>query len=528
MPALTGDTPIVASGTVTLTMIVNLKRFIHRSALVNGEGIDSFEQYRGTQEFADYLEALPTRMRAPFYRDVEEDARLDAAHNMRIFRGYVVHRYFFPTYRLDEDAFMDHIGDMETDRVLIDTFPLWDYQISLTRNGFAVVRMIRHFEDVPLSTIATEIQKVERARDADLEYAESRSSWRIAMDVTASLLRAMGHSMTFPGKDGTPVTLEFDPEQRKGRLPLHDRYTTIHLANVHRGGERITPDDFIDQYGSFALGMMRLATVLRGGAAHDMRRRRQVLPGDLFNLSPWHSDVCLVTNDAMLVYSAREDTGVIQQEYDGYSRAAFWQGVARGVEWLVNLKTEWQLIERRTTEMLSTISTLTASVNDGLLDEADKQRLQNLAQGVSQAFNILPELRYALVPASVTHATDVVQVYRHVLSQLGVYRVAEHVNANMDELSDFLTYYSSTQLQFESREQEETENRTGLTISIMLILLSLVSVPSLIKDASEIDWALVIAEPTWQLATVIILALLPIILLSITTMFALRNLRRRK
>jgi len=32
MPALTGDRPITASGTVTLTMIVNLKRFVQRGA----------------------------------------------------------------------------------------------------------------------------------------------------------------------------------------------------------------------------------------------------------------------------------------------------------------------------------------------------------------------------------------------------------------------------------------------------------------------------------------------------------------
>ncbi len=31
MPALTGDKPVMASGTVTLTMIVNLKRFVKRS-----------------------------------------------------------------------------------------------------------------------------------------------------------------------------------------------------------------------------------------------------------------------------------------------------------------------------------------------------------------------------------------------------------------------------------------------------------------------------------------------------------------
>ena len=138
--------------------------------------------------------------------------------------------------------------------------------------------------------------------------------------------------------------------------------------------------------------------------------------------------------------------------------------------------------------MLSSIAGLTARVNDGLLDADDKDRLRELAQGVSRAFNILPEVRYALVPSSVSHATDVVRVYSHVLGQLGVYRVAEHVNANMEELSSFLTYYSSTQLQYETREQEDSESRTGTRITIMLILLSLVSVPSLVKDASEIDW----------------------------------------
>jgi hypothetical protein len=178
--------------------------------------------------------------------------------------------------------------------------------------------------------------------------------------------------------------------------------------------------------------------------------------------------------------------------------------------------------------MLSTVSGLTARVNDGLLDEEDREQLRILSQSVSQAFNMLPEVRYALVPASVSHATDVVLVYAHLLDQLGVYRIADHVNANVEELNSFLTYYSSTQLQFETREQEETENRTGLTISIMLILLSLVSVPSLIKDASEINWTLVQQEPTWQLISVIGLAMLPFVLLFTTIWYVFRNLHRHR
>lgn len=522
MPALTGDTPIIASGTVTLTMIVNLKRFVKRGQVHDGAGIDTFEQVRGTPALAEYLTALPDRMRSPFVRDVREDALLEAAHQLRIFRGYVIDQYFFPTYRLDEEAFLQRPGRLENDDVLVDTFPLWDYQVSLSRNGFVNVRMIRHFEDVPLSFIASEVQQVERARDADVDYAESRSSWRIAMDVTAALVQALGGEMVVPGHNGTPSRIALDPDQRRGRLPLHDRYTTIQLAHVQRGGRQLAPDEFLHDYGSFALGMMRLATALRGGAAHDMRQRRVVAPEDLYNLSPWQSDLCVITNDAMLVYSAADEPG---GETDGYSRADFWRGVARGVEWLVNLKTEWQLIERQSTEMLSSISGLTARVNDGLLDADDKARLRELAQGVSRAFNILPEVRYALVPSSVSHATDVVRVYSHVLAQLGVYRVAEHVNANMEELSSFLTYYSSTQLQYETREQQDSESRTGTRITIMLILLSLVSVPSLVKDASEIDWNVVLAEPPLQLAAVVILALLPITILVLTSYLATRGER---
>ncbi len=526
MPALTGERPIRASGTVTLTMIVNLKRFVRRGAAPGDESaLERFEQVRGTERFAAYLRVLPERMRPPFVRDTEEDALIDAAHQMRIFRGYVVSQYFFPTYRLDEDAFLRLPDRLEGDTVLIETFPQWDYQVTLTRNGFAVVRMIRQFTDTPLSVIAAEIQRVERARGGELEYAESRSSWRIAMDVTAALVQAMGGCMTLTGEHGEPIHLPLDPEQRRGRLPLHDRYTTIQLDHVHRGGETIPPEVFATEYSSFALGMTRLATVLHGGAAQDMRQRRAVTPADLFNLSPWVGDLCLVTNDSLLIYSPPPTDPAADP--DGYTRPQFWRGVARGVEWLVNLKTEWQLIERQSTELLSTISNLTTRVNDGLLDDEDKRRLRALAQGVSRAFNILPEVRYALVPSTISHAPDAVLIYGHVLEQLGVNHVAEHVDTNMAELSSFLTYYSSTQLQFESRQQEEAENRTGLTISIMLILLSLVSVPSLVKDASEIHWEALAALPPLQQVALVGLAALPILLLVITALYVVRRLRRR-
>ncbi len=522
MPALTGDRPLIASGTVTLTMIVNLKRFVARHDGPPGGDPDAFEQVRGTPALATYLNALPARLRGPFVRDAAEDALLEAAHRLRIFRGYVIEQYFFPSYRLDEEAFHACPNCLAGDTVLLETFADWDYQISLTRNGFAIVRMLRRFEAAPLSTIATALQNAESVRNGGEDYRESRSSWRIAMDVTAVFLEALGGELALAGSPAIP----FDPERRRGRLPLHDRYTTIQLTHVERDGRPIGPDEFAAEYGSFALGMMRLATVLHGGAAADMRRRRIVSGEDLLNLSPWTDDLCLISNDALLVYS-QEPPEAAAGQADGYTRPQFWQGVARGVEWLVNLKTEWQLIERQSTELLATISNLTARVNDGLLDADDQARLRALAQGVSRAFNILPEARYGLVPSSLTHATDVVRVYAHVLQQLGVARVAEHVNANMQELSAFLSYYSSTQLQFESRQQDEAENRTGLTISIMLILLSLVSVPSLLKDASELNWATVLAEPAWQLAAVIVLALLPLILLAVTALYVLRRSRRR-
>ncbi len=527
MPALTGDTPIIASGSVTLTMVVNLKRFVKRQNERDHLALDLFEQVRGTPQLARYLEALPERIGAPFVRDTDEDALLQAAHAMRVFRGYVIEQYFFPTYRLDEAAFLQMPGLLSNGEVLVETFPEWDYQVSLTRNGFAAVRMIRHFTDAPLSYIATEIQKAEQTRSGDSDYEESRSSWRIAMDVTAALVTALGGELRVRSREGAMLHIPLDPEQRRGRLPLHDRYTTIQLTHVQREGKSLSPDLLLEEHGSFALGLMRLATVLRGGAARDMRRRRMVTDADLFNLSPWVCDFCLVTNDAMLVYTTPPDELEQAPDAEGYTRADFWRSVARGVEWLVNLKTEWQLIERQSTEMLSSISNLTARVNDGLLDDEDKHRLRELAQGVSRAFNILPEVRYALVPSSVSHATDVVRIYSHVLEQLGVHRVAEHVNANMDELSSFLTYYSSTQLQYETRMQEDSAARTGLTITIMLTLLSLVSLPSLFKDASEIDWAAVLAEPPWQLALVVILALLPIGLLVVTSVLALRSQRMR-
>lgn len=521
MPALTGDRPVMASGTVTLTMIVNLKRFVKRHNGPDDRWLDDFEQLRGGTALAKYLRDLPGQMHPPFVLDEAEDTLLEAAHQLRVFRGYVRSQYLFPTYRLDETAFLDVPNCLHGDSVLVDSFPDWDYQISLTRNGFAIVRMLRIFTDQPLSTIATEIQAAERSHSGTDVYQESRSSWRIAMDVTAVFLEVLGGALQVPDGSGGTITIPLDTEQRKGRLPLHDRFTTIQLSHVYRDGQTIQPDVFVAEYGSFALGMTRLATVLHGGAAVDMRRRRVVTGDDLFNLSPWQHDLCLITNDAMLVYSQEP-----HESPDGYTLPLFWEGVARVVEWLVNLKTEWQLLERQSTELLATISNLTARVNDGLLDVEDEERLRALAAGVSRAFNVLPEARYGLVPSSLSHATDVVRVYSHVLQQLGVYRVAEHVNHNMAELSSFLTYYSSTQLQFESQERAETESRTGLSISIMLILLSLVSVPSLIKDASEINWATVLAEPPWQLASVVVLALLPIILLVVTALFTLRRLRR--
>jgi len=524
--ALSTNTPLIASGSVTLSMIVNLKRFTRRDGLHEGPDGRQFERVRGTEAFTAYLRSLAWQAQPPFLLDETERDLLDAAHKMRIFRGYVLEHFFFPTFRLDETAYLEHPRRLDGEQVLIESFPQWDYQLSLTRNGFAIVRMTRCFKDMALPDIAAEIQKVERAQETD-DYTESRSNWRIAMDVTAVFLQCIGGKLEFTDEEHHPVRVNFDVRMRKGRLPLHDRFTTIHLDHIHCAGRTVSPDELLTEYAPYTLGLMRLATVLRGGATRDMSRRRVVREADLHNLSPWVSDLCLATNEALLIYSQPPSDPESIRALPGYSRREYWHGVTRGAELLVALKTELQLVERQSTELLASIANLTARVNDGLLSAEDKQRLNKLAEGVSRGFNILPQLRYALISSSLSHATDVVYIFSHLIEQLGMAQISEHVSTNMDELTDFLNYYSSTQLQFEGRMQEESENRTGLTISIMLILLSLVSVPSLIKDFSEIDWARLAAESPVEQVMILALSLLPILLLGVTGFFAYRRLKRR-
>ena len=107
----------------------------------------------------------------------------------------------------------------------------------------------------------------------------------------------------------------------------------------------------------------------------------QVFAGDT---ASWEDEICLITSESTLVYcpmaeraravlsgSARTDS---RQTYSDY-----WKSIARGIEHVVALKNEVQLLERDTTRLLETIPDITRKAADGNLSGSDQREILNLA-----------------------------------------------------------------------------------------------------------------------------------------------------
>lgn len=500
------NTKLRVSGLVSIFMVMNMRRFVYDEQAQQTPGrwarvrsrwrwgrqlssIDCFEQLRGGKAYAAFLRQLQP---AQWFEQDPDEARAETAgHALGVFRQYLIEHYFFPTYRLTNAASALNNDALYTDSMLAERLDGWTFKVRLTRHGLVAVKLERQLQDTPLTDVSRMILEIQQTPIS--QAAGLPTQWQLAMDIVARFVEACGCQFVVPsgGDDRTPKTVSkrtvvvLEPRYPTKRLPLHDRHINYTFSQVTCEGEAVSAEALVQQHAGEIVGLLENAMVLKDGEFYyPIYKPAQLARLADLDIASWNDELCLITSEATLIFCpfAVDKTVVIS----GSTRADgttfygdYWRSITRGIEHIVVLKNEVQLLERETTKLLETIPEITRKAADGHLSRSDRREILNLASGVSRLFQTLPQQRDALVPSSVFRASYATSKFQRLMQLLGINEIEQHIEVNVQELNAFLAHFNSIQLQQDDRY-------TNLLFSILTISFTLLAVPSFLADLMQI------------------------------------------
>jgi hypothetical protein len=495
------DEKLCATGMVSLVMVMNLRRFIRtddapaRRRAMSGNpqsavsSADMFDRLRGSAALAHFLEhdLCPS---LPFVIDTDEAHVETQGHELSVFRQYLIDTYFFPTYRLTDSALAIVDPALLADPLLAAHLRNWTFKLRLTRNGMAVVKIERHLDRVPFADISAMILETQRFLPAKHPAVNGGmpTQWQLAMDVVALFVRSCTYRFVVRGSeesDPAVTVINLHDTYASGRLPLHDRHIVYLFSEITLGSAPVGAADLRDRFGHDVVGLLENSLVLREGASHYPAYKSDLIK-TIFasDMATWEDEICLLTPETSFIWhplatgeerviggGKRPNTQALYQDY--------WKSIVRGIEHIVALKNELQLIERQTTRLLEKVPDITRRATDGSLNKADRQAINDLATGIATLFRSLPQQRDLLVPSSVFRWSAAYRKFERLMHLLGIHTIERHIQTNVEELNAFLSHFNSIQIQYASQ-------RTSLRFALITLLFSLMIIPSCMADLIQV------------------------------------------
>jgi hypothetical protein len=308
------------------------------------------------------------------------------------------------------------------------------------------------------------------------------------MDIVARFVEACGERFVVeqPGRQA-PITLRLTSDYSLPRLPLHDRHISYCFTQLTCDDRILSAQEVREQHIHDMLGLLEHTMFYEhGNSLYPHYKTSYIDHLCARDRASWDDEICLITSESTLIFcpAARNRTVYMSGSTRTDSQVpyhSYWLSILRGIEHIVTLKNELQLLERETTRLLEKVPDLTRKVTDGHLSRADQREIRELSTGIATLFQALPRQRDMLVSSSVFRAGYAAHKFQYLLELLGVDMIARHTQINVEELNAFLSHYNSIQLQ-------QSGQRTNMTFSILMIAVSVLVLPSFLADSQAIGW----------------------------------------
>jgi hypothetical protein len=405
---------------------------------------------------------------APAGRD-DAAAQLEQdAYTLRIFRSRLRDNHFFPTYRIGWDQ---SVRERMAGFAKAAAWLRWTVRIRLTRGGLAMVLLDLPFEDETLIACSERVLELQ-----ENDPSSEQGQWALGMIVLEAFLASINNQIAIPIDERHTTTIRFGSRSTTHNPVRLDRYIVHTLRRIAFGTRVLSPEELKREYAPILAAFME-GTLIEFNGQRRLPRYAATQANELVarDISSWSEELCLFTGESALIYCPLLGAGVAYvggpMGLHGRAYERYWDGIVRGIEHAVAFRAEVQQAERRTTNLLAHVPSLTRRVNQGDLTADEVEDIDHLATSLADIFDSLPELRSMAVSSTAFRADYARRKFELLLRELDVHDTLELVNTNVEQLNFFLSYYSDMRLQW----QGQRTNDTNVLISEVVMFMALSS-----------------------------------------------------
>ncbi len=499
---------LFGSGKIYIIMAINLGRFMAED---DKKSRAIFRKMRGSNKYIQFLKKL--EIAAPFNKldshVVGGDPWIEQqGYEVGVFRKRLLENWFFPTYELDKTAGLKKIDPrFVKSEIFQKEWFRWDrFKIRLTRNGFILVKLSRKFYDTSLYNLSisllepekdevkTELFKIvselpEPQRKSILSTIDHPLPWQLAYQIIRIFINQQ-KELRFDKKSAVKLTLPQDHETS----PIMEKHTVVFFRDIYTG----EGNQKNKLKGSTILGNTNygraILTIWGGtliGNAHNTEisfpsySQREIEKVSQKNLSTWNDEICLIGCERSVLYCPLSEQSVHlpfkgQKGKKGIRYNDYWKCIIRGIEHIIALRSELQLVEYYTTREMDLISEFTQELTSQGISRQEKKEVNQLAKRVSNIFNMMPSIRDVLVAPSVFRASYAIEKFEHLINILGLREIEKHIQKNIEELNFFLSHYNNLVIQQNGARLQRLAILFGTGIGFL-------GLASLLKDSKELN-----------------------------------------
>jgi len=499
---------LVGTGEVSNIMAINLGRFM---AEKDDASRNLFRDIRGSEMFCEFIRELrPARIFARMKKQViGADPWIEAqGYETGVFQRHLLEKWFFPTFQVDKTAALNEIepGLSEAPQFQKE-WNRWDqYKVRLTRNGFIMVIFSRQFTDENLYDLSVELLEPERdefrlkLRETSKNLAEAQRrqishiihaplQWQLAYQVIKLFIQQLGNIRL----DAKKVIHLKMPEEEK-KVPIRDQYCVTYLHKLYDGtngnNEKLSGSEILAkrEYGSEILALWdgtlvgdRDKNVIKFPDFSDKEIKK--LADN--NVSTWYDEICLIGYERAVIYCPLVDQAIYlpfkgENAKEGIQYHDHWKCILRGIEHVIALQAELQMVEAYTNDEMNQVATFTQQLTTRGISRKEKKEIERLARRVANLSNILNLIQEVLVAPSAYRANNAIKKFKKFVDILALDQVEQHVTKNIEKLNTFLSHYNSMVIQQNSDRLQQLALIFGAGIGFL-------GLASLLTDTRELN-----------------------------------------
>ncbi|MBD3289731.1 hypothetical protein GF337_13070 [candidate division KSB1 bacterium] len=489
-------------------MAMNLGRFVAEKDVQSRR---NFRELRGTEAYCDFIRDI--EFDNLFTKSNEKIANSDSwiekqGYETGIFQKQLLENWFFPTYELDKNAALSKIEpQLSESQQFQKEWLLWDsYKVRLTRNGFIMIKLIREFSEQNMLELSVHLLEPERdefraklAQTFDNLSESQRKQiahilhhplqWQLAYQVIRLFILQL-RNIEF----GNGQTVEFKMPEEERKMPIRHQYSVILFTEIYDSADASKKK--LD--GSRILSEKKYARELYAlwdGTLIGNREEKSIEFPDYSdemiqklkskNESTWIQEFCLIGFERALIYCPMTEDSLYlpfkgENAKDGILYINHWHCIIRGIEHIIALRSELHMVGAYTGEEMNRLPSFTQELTTRGISHKEKKGVERLARRVANLFNILTSIKEVLVAPSAYRASYAIQKFERLTNLLGLDKIQQHVEKNIDELNFFISHYNKMSI------QQNSERLQKLAI-IFGIWIGFLGLASLLKDAKELN-----------------------------------------